>query len=98
MDELKDKIQLQGLVVSRIPSWAKDYIKERAKEEFSDDYGQAIAYFIKMATEYENLKYKFLNSELPIKIGLDTPQVKEEEAQVTRSINGEPIKRIGGRI
>jgi len=91
MDKLKEKIQFEGLVISRIPSWAKEYIKTRAIEEFSNDYGQTVSYLIKMATEYENLKYKFLNSELPIKIGLDTPVEKTEEKPRT-SIRGKPIK------
>jgi len=91
MDKLKEKIQFEGLVISRIPSWAKEYIKTRAIEEFSNDYGQTVSYLIKMATEYENLKYKFLNSELPIKIGLDTPdEIPEEKPR--SSIRGEPIK------
>lgn len=94
MSEIKDKIQFRGLVISRIPSWARDYIKVRSKEEFSDDYGALISYLIKQASEYEQLKTKFLNSELPIKIGMEKEESKEE---ISLTKNGSKLNIKGGK-
>jgi len=95
MSEIKDRIEIRGLVVSRIPSWAKTYIKQRAKEEFCDDYGALISYLIRQVEEYELFKSKFLNSELMIQI-VNNPQNEKTDAGVPRSICGEPIK-FGGK-
>jgi len=95
MSEIKDKIELKGLVISRLPSWAKTYIKERAKDEFCDDYGQVLAYLIKQANEYELFKSKFLNSELAIQLINNQPEDTSEN--VRKSISGQPIKSFGGK-
>ena len=98
MSEIKEAIELKGLVISRLPSWAKTYIKERAKEEFCDDYGQVIAYLIKQANEYELFKAKFLNSELALQIINNSEEQSEDTSETVRkSISGHPIKSFGGK-
>lgn len=94
MSEIKDKIEVKGLIVSRIPSWAKTYIKERAKSEFSDDYGQTIAYLIKMCEEYEALKAKFFQGDLQLQF-ISNAQ-SEATSDSPKSISGQPIKLFGG--
>lgn len=61
MSEIKDKIEVKGLIVSRIPSWAKSEIKRMSKELFSDDYGMTLSYLLICYKEYMALKEPYLN-------------------------------------
>ena len=57
--ELSRRIDKRGWVISNIPSWAKDAIKERAEIEHNDSYGEAIAQCIREADEYRILKSNY---------------------------------------
>ena len=97
MGEIKNKIEFQGIVVNRIPAWAKDYIKSRAKEEFADDYGALLSFLIRETQEYEILKSKFFNNDLQVQL-IQNPQENSEE-KVPRSLSGQKlnIKKGGNR-
>ena len=93
MSEIKKRIEFNGLVISRISSWARDYIKERAKEEFCDDFGQTIAFIIKEVQEYEMLKSKFFNNEMKVQL-IQENQVKDN---TPRTKNGAELNILGGK-
>lgn len=91
--DIKNAIEHKGIVMSRVPAWAKDLFKELAKSEFEDDYGQALASLVKEAMEYRQFKQLLLSNNLQLF------PIKEEEPKietVRRSINGKPIKLDGG--
>ena len=98
IENLKEKIEHKGLVISRIPDWAKQSFKLWAKQEFADDYGMLLAHLIREANEYAKLKNKFLEGELPIKLSIDKPDTQEiKEDKGPTSISGKPIKFLGGK-
>jgi hypothetical protein len=95
MEDIKEKLENKGFVVSRLASWAKEYIKDRAKAEFADDFGACIVYLIQQTNEYEMIKGRFLQGELPIKIGLDKTDIQPEIGKILPT-NGIPTK-FGGK-
>ena len=98
-EDIKKAIEFQGLVVNRIPKKYKDLFKQLAKEEFADDYGQTIRSLLVSFFEYERLKDMFLNSELPIRIGLDKQGEIVEKENIKKNIRGEPIfKELKGGL
>lgn len=66
--EIQKKIEKNGMIISRIPSWAKETIKEIAIEEHANDYGACIAQFVREANEYRILKSKFFENDLNVTI------------------------------
>lgn len=88
--DIKEQIEHNGLVINRIASWAKSYIKDRAKEEFCNDYGQLISALIKDSEELIQLKKMFFNNELDIKLGVKKDEENEDKER--KSISGAPIK------
>jgi len=71
--ELKRKIENKGMIISNIPSWAKDVIKDAAVADHTNSYGEAIACFIKEALEYRMLKEKFFNNDLNVTLSYPKP-------------------------
>ena len=85
--EIQKKINKNGLVVGRIPEWVKEEIYQEANWH-SDDYGEAIAQFVREAIEYRLLKERFFSGGLAINLS----QIK----QATHSDKG--IKMANGKI
>jgi len=97
MQSIKEKIEIKGLIISRIPSWARDYIKTRAKDEFCDDYGMLISSLIKDAEEYYAFKERLLSGELKVEIKPNESDNSSNKKILPRSINGQLIKSFGGK-
>ncbi len=93
MSEIKHKIELNGIVVSRMPSWAKEVFKEMAKERFADDFGMTISYLLTSTLEYERLKEMFFNNQLNVKLLLEpnAPQKVNADDNQRTNLRGEPI-------
>ena len=68
MEGIKDKIEKNGMIISRIPQWIKQIIINEAIDRHCDDYGEAISQFIREAIEYRRLKEKFLNDDFFIQM------------------------------
>lgn len=98
MEDIKKRFESKGIVISRIPEWAKEEFKFRAEEEFADDYGMLLAALLKDSFEYNKLKEMMFNNALDIKLVVgNKEQPTEEESKEPKSISGEPIKRMGGK-
>jgi len=86
--EIQKKIEKNGMIISRIPEWAKNIIKNRAEEEFSDDYGMCMASIIKESLEYNELKRKFFDGKVQIHLS----KLEEKEEKEVKLANGQSIK------
>ena len=88
MTSIKEAIEFRGIVMNRVPAWAKTLFKELSKQEFENDYGQTLAAIIKESMEYRQFKELLLSNNLSLF------PVKEEPVEETgrKSINGKPIK------
>lgn len=76
--EVQKKIEKNGMIISRIPLWAKQIIQDRANEEFSDDYGMCISSIIKESLEYNELKRKFFDGEVIMHLSkIDSSDINE---------------------
>lgn len=96
--EIQKRIEKRGLVISRIPTWAKEIFINRAEEEFCDDYGMCLVAMLKESSEYNQLKQMFFNNELNVQLLLDGKSHNEVSGEETiRFGNGKIIKRIGGK-
>lgn len=86
------------MIISRIPSWAKEMIIDRAEVEFSSDYGMCISAFMKEAIEYNELKKKFFNGEVIMHLAKmdDIEQKDDSEKKEVTFGNGKTIKYKGG--
>ena len=62
--EVQKIVNKNKLSVSRIAPWAKDYIVQRATEEFCGDYGQCLMSMVKECGDYALLKVNFLSGNL----------------------------------
>jgi len=84
------------MIISRIPSWAKDVIIEKANAEHAGDYGACMAQMVRDAMEYDSLKTKFFNNQLDINLMINDKHSERatEESSVTTA-NGRVIK--GGK-
>ena len=98
---IQGKIEKRGMIISRIPEWAKEVIKTTAESEHSDDYGACIAQFIRDANEYRILKDKFFNNDMNVKLILDGPskQIEEPEKEdnCIKFANGKKLNNNGGK-
>lgn len=84
------------MIISRIPSWAKDIIIEKANVEHAGDYGSCIAQMIRDAMEYDSLKTKFFNNDLNVSLMInDKYSEKAKEESGIKTANGRVIE--GGR-
>ena len=86
--EIQKKIQKNGLIISRIPSWAKDAFIDRANEEFASDYGLCLSTMCKECDEYNRLKEMFFTGNL-IK---SLPETKEEGKKIILA-NGKELNK-----
>lgn len=96
--EIQKRIERRGIVISRLPDWAKELFIARAKEEFCDDYGMCLASMVKECGEYNKLKQLFFENELNINIELpsdNSPIKKEDSSQDLKLGNGKVIKFKG---
>ena len=89
--EIKKRLNQNGLIISRIPSWTKEIIIEKANEEFCGDYGMCVAQIVREANEYNCLKTKFFNSELGVKLITDKHN-EEKPSNEIKMANGKVIK------
>jgi hypothetical protein len=92
--ELHKKINEEGWYISRIPEWAKEVIKEVALAEHANDYGNAIAQFVREANEYRILKAKFFNNDLNVSISYPEQQKEEAKEESIKFANGKIIKKM----
>ncbi|HED06098.1 MAG TPA: hypothetical protein ENI61_05375 [Ignavibacteria bacterium] len=88
--EIQKRIERKGLVISRIPIWARDLFIERAKEEFCDDYGMCLSAMIKECGEFSQLKKLFFDN----KLNLNSDNIVDEKS--IKFANGHTIKYNGG--
>lgn len=87
--EIQKKINKNGLVIGRIPDWVKEEIYQEANWH-SDDYGEAIAQFVRESIEYRLLKQKFFSGDMMINLS----QIKQpKEEVVIKMANGKIIKK-----
>jgi len=93
--EIQKRIERKGIVISRIPDWAKELFISRAQEEFCDDYGMCLAALIKESGEYNQLKSMFFNNQLNAKIILDENKIDEDKG-ITFG-NGKKLNPNGGK-
>ena len=98
MKNIKEQIEFNGIVINRVPSWAKEIFKLRAQEDFSNDYGMLLVSLLKDSDEYNRLKEMFFNNELDIQLVLNKKEEKEivEDKKIPTNLAGEPIK-FGGK-
>lgn len=95
--EIQKKINKNGMIISRIPRWVRDEIISEALWH-SDDYGEAIAQFIREAMEYRLLKEKFIGGELSINLSQTQPTEEvEQNTEEIKMANGKTIKYNGGQ-
>jgi hypothetical protein len=99
--ELQQKIEEKGIIISRVPEWARDIFKEKANTECCGDYGWCLSELIKDSMEYDRLKTMFLNNQLDIQVGIkDKEELKNHiPDKATRTIkfaNGKTIEIQGG--
>ena len=97
--EIQKRIAKDGIIISRIPGWAKDLFIVRAKEEFCSDYGMCLSAMIKECGEYNQLKQMFFENDLNVQLVLGSPsgetEEKEEEGKVLKFGNGKIINLKG---
>ena len=86
--DIQKKIEKNGMIISRIPEWARQIIKDRAQEEFSDDYGMCMAGIIKESLEYNELKRKFFDGEVIMHLA----KREQEDVKEIQMANGKKIK------
>jgi len=91
--EIQKRVNKNGMVISRIPSWAREFIYEDSIAEHSGDYGACIAFHLRNSIEYMNLKTKFLDNQLDVKINLSekTEKIKQNLTNLKFG-NGKIIK------
>jgi len=90
--EITKIVNKNGMVISRMPDWAKQIIMEVAFSEHSDDYGAAIAQFTREAMEYRALKQKFFAGDINVKLLLEDKNKKENDI---RFANGKQLNKGG---
>ena len=95
--EIQKRIERKGIVISRLPDWAKELFIKRAGEEFCDDYGMCLASMVKECGEYSQLKQIFFENKLNLKFLSDGAQSKNEDnLKEIKLGNGKIIKYNGG--
>ncbi len=94
--ELQEKINKNGMVISRIPSWARQTIQSVAESEHANDYGACIAQFIREANEYRILKAKFFDNDLNVTLSDTNKQGEKDTGSDITFADGSTIKFKGG--
>jgi hypothetical protein len=96
---LTRKVNTHGMIISRIPKWAKEVIIAKAEAEHCGDYGACMAQMIRDANELDSLKIKFFNNDLNVQMIISEPQTvhppKEEipSGDEIKFANGNTLKR-----
>lgn len=85
------------MVISRIPSWAKDVVIGRAEEEFCGDYGMCIAQMVRESNEYSCFKRKFFDGSIKAKLVTDDKTSEKKPAEVIKTASGREIQKPKGR-
>ena len=81
------------MTISRMPSWAKNIIVDKAETEHAGDYGACIAQLLRDAMEYDSLKTKFFNNDLNVSLMInDKYSQKANEEGCLKAANGRVIK------
>ncbi len=94
--EIQKRIERKGIVISRVPDWAKELFISRAREEFADDYGMCLAAMVKECGEYNQLKQLFFENKL--NLGADAPKSEDENKEKEiKTGSGKIIKFNGGK-
>lgn len=93
MTTIQEKIEKQGMVISRIPEWTREVIKEVASAEHSNDYGETIAQFVREANEYRLLKAKFFNNDLNVTISYPEKQKLSNKEKGIKFANGKKLNK-----
>lgn len=94
--EIQKRIERKGIVISRVPDWAKELFKKRSKEEFCDDYGMCLASMIKECGEYNKLKQLFFENKL--NLSSDNFELENENREkIIKTGSGKIIKYNGGK-
>jgi hypothetical protein len=80
------------LSISRIPSWAKEFIIEKAESEHCGDYGACVAHHIRNSMEYDALKNRLFSGDLNMKL-IENDEVEKPVEKEIKTGNGKVIKR-----
>jgi len=94
--EIQKRIDRRGIVISRLPDWARELFVDRAKSEFCNDYGMCLASMIKECGEYSKLKNMFFENEMNIQLLFNNPSTEVESSDILDVGNGKTIK-LGGK-
>lgn len=89
--ELKRRIENKGMIISNIPRWAKDVIKDAAEADHTNSYGEAMACFIKEALEYRMLKEKFFNNDLNVTLSYPQVDLSMQSDKEIKFANGKKL-------
>lgn len=95
--EIQKKIENKGMIISRMPEWCKDVIKEIATLEHSGDYGECIAQFVREANEYRLLKDKFFNNDLNVTLSYPKEGIESDSVKSITLANGKKLNIPGGK-
>lgn len=76
-----------------MPEWAKEVIKEVALAEHSNNYGEAMAQFVREANEYRLLKAKFFNNDLNVEISYPKREEPKKEDSGIKFANGKKLNK-----
>jgi len=94
--EITKRVNKNGMIISRMPSWAKQVIYEKAELEHCCDYGACVAQLIREALEYQCLKEKFFNNDLDMNLTVNDKHNKEEVEETLKFANGREVKKQDG--
>ena len=95
-NEIQERIKKKGLIINRIPEFAKEAFLERAKFEFENDYGMCLSAIIKESNEYLLLKQMFLSGNLNVKLLFENNNINSNEENVIKTGSGKIIRK--GRV
>ena len=93
---IQKKIEQNGIIINRVPGWAREIFKDKANFEFESDYGMCLAAILKDSIENNRLKEMFFDNKLGVKIALDGAKVEDEDMNEVHMANGKTIK-YGGK-
>lgn len=95
--DLQQKIEEKGIIISRVPEWAREIFKQKANNECCGDYGWCLSDLIKDSMEYNRIKTMLLNNEFDVSIGIDNKSQSQDKAVRTiKFANGKTIEVKGG--
>ena len=104
--DIEKIVNRNRIVMSSVPTWAKELFLVRSQEEFGDHHGSCLAALLKDSAEYNKLKEMFFNNDMNVQLLLNAPQVEtevetdvkiKEEVKSVRLGNGKTIEHKGGK-